>query len=138
MFKKVLIPGLAASIAILIVGMLFSILTNQLFPDLNAEYQKAGLFRPWSDPLMSIFFVYPFLLGYGLAWVWDKVKALLTGSIWQRAWVLALGYFVASTIPGMTITYSSFSVSLLMVLSWTIGGLVQVYCAGLVLSKMNS
>jgi hypothetical protein len=106
-------------------------------PGLAAEYQNPALFRPWSDPLMSIYFAFPFLLGLALAWVWDRVKGLLPGAIWQRALGLTLGYFLISTIPGMTITYSSFPVSLAMVLSWTVSSVVQVYCGTLVLAKMN-
>jgi hypothetical protein len=137
MVKKVLIPGLVCGLVILVVGMAVSMLIQALMPGLAAEYQNPALFRPWSDPLMSIYFAFPFLLGLALAWVWDRVKGLLPGAIWQRALGLTLGYFLISTIPGMTITYSSFPVSLAMVLSWTVSSVVQVYCGTLVLAKMN-
>ena len=137
MFKKIVLPGLVSGVVITVVGMAVSMLIGLMLPGLSSQYQNAGLFRPWSDPKMQIFFAYPFLLGLGLAYVWDKVKGSVSGNIWKRTWTLMLGVFVISTIPGMTITYSTFTVSLLMVMSWTLGALVQLYLAGVILAKMN-
>lgn len=135
--KKILLPGVLAGIAMLVVGMLISQLINMIFPALIAEY-KTTLFRPWSDPIMSLYFLYPFILGLALAWIWDKIKGVISGTIVQRAGYLTLGYFLVSTIPGMLISYSSFPLSLTMIISWTISGVAQAFCAGLILAKMNA
>jgi len=135
--KKVVIPGIVAGIAMLIVGMLVSMAIHAIFPALAAEY-RTMLFRPWEDPIMSLYFAYPFVLGLALAFIWDKVKELVSGGPLKRAVHLALGYFFISTVPGMLITYSSFPVSLLMVLSWTVSSFLQALAAGLVLAKMNA
>ena len=137
MIKKVIWPGLLAGIAAMIAGFVVSMLMSRLFPSLAVQYETSGIFRPWTDPKMSIYFAYPFLLGLGLAYVWDKIKGVITGGVMKRALMLTLGCFVVSTVPGMTITYSSFTVSLLMVASWTVSGIVSVFCVGLVLAKMN-
>ncbi len=135
--KKILIPGLLAGLIMLIVGMVLSQLINMILPGLMAEYQTAGLFRPWSDPLMSVYFAHPFIVGLVLAWVLGKVKGLLGGSLWQKAGGLTLGIFLVSTLPGMVISYSSFPLSLAMILSWTVSSVAQVYCGSLLLIKMN-
>jgi len=44
---------------------------------------------------------------------------------------------VIASIPGMVITYSSFQVSLPMVLTWTVFGLVSALAGGLVCAGMN-
>ena len=135
--RKVLIPGLAAGVAMLLVGMIISWLINLALPDLMMEY-KTTLFRPWEDPLMSLYFAHPFVLGLALAFVWDKVKGFLQGGPMKRATNFALAYFIVATIPGMLISYSSFPLSILMILSWTISSLVQAWTAGLVLAKINA
>lgn len=135
--RKVLIPGLVAGAAMLIVGMLLSQLINLAFPALMDQYQTV-LFRPWEDPLMSLYFAHPFVLGLALAFVWDKVKGLLAGGLLKRATHFALVYFMVATIPGMLISYSSFPLSLLMILSWTVSSLLQALAAGLVLAKLNA
>lgn len=137
--KKILFSGLVAGFVMLVVSMIISMLFGVVFPSIQAEYSTAGLFRPWSDPLMSLYFAYPFVLGLILAWIWDKTKGLLREKVfWKNAVAFAFAYWVVASIPGMFITYSSFPISILMLLSWTIGGLVQAVCAGLVYSKMNA
>ena len=135
--KKILIPGLIAGIAMLVAGMAASILYGMLVPTLMAEYSNTNMFRPWSDPLMQAFFAYPLVVGLALAWVWDKAKGLITGSLVQRALKLTIAYLIVATIPGMFVTYTSFQVSLAMIVGWTISGFVYAFTAGLVLGKMN-
>jgi len=127
--KKVVIPGIVAGLLMAVVGMGYSMLMGKLFPAIMAEYSNTAIFRPWKDPLMQLFFAYPFVLGLALAYVWDKVKGSMGG--------LILGYFLVAIIPGMLISYSSFHVSLLMTINWTLGSLVNVLVAVLVLKKMN-
>jgi hypothetical protein len=135
--RKVLITGIIAGVAMLIVGMIVSQLINLAFPALITEY-KATLFRPWDDPLMSLYFAHPFVLGLALAFIWDRVKGLLSGGPMKRATNFALAYFIVATIPGMLISYSSFPLSILMILSWSLSSLLQAWTAGLVLAKLNS
>ena len=136
--RKILVPGLLAGVAMLVTGMMVTQIFNAVFPTLATEYTNPGLFRSWSDPIMSLFFLYPFLLGLILAWVWDKTKKLLSSKdIMTRGWQFGASYWVISSIPGMFITYSSFPVSLLLVISWSISGLVQAGVAGWLFAKMN-
>ena len=136
--KNIIVPGLAVGIVTLVVSMVFNFLINDLFPELSVEYVNSGIFRPWSDPLMQMFFAYPFILGVILAFVWDKLKTQVKGqSVFSRGLNFGQSYFLVATIPGMFITYTSFQVSLGLVLSWTTGGLIEGIFAGWVLAKLN-
>lgn len=136
--KKVFLPGLVAGIAMLIVSMLVNQFVNMFVPSVAAEYVNPALFRPWSDPLMSLFFLHPFVLGFILAWVWNKVKTLfIAGSVWQKGARFGLVVWLVASIPGMLISYSSFPVSLAMISSWLISGLISVVVAGCIFAKMN-
>jgi hypothetical protein len=135
--KKVVLPGLAAGAAMLVVALGVGYLLMSLFPWLRAEYMNTSLFRSWEDPLMSLYYAYPFLVGLILAWVWNRVKKLFTGKAWaKRGFSFGLIYWVV-TIPGMLISYASFPISLLMVGTWTVSGLLQALCAGAILAAMN-
>jgi len=135
--KKIILSGLLAGVVMLVVGMVVGILFGAVFPALKAEYENTSLFRPWSDPIMSIFFVAPFILGIILAWIWTKTKGLFHAEKnWKKGLNFGLVYWVV-TIPGMIISYSSFPISLLVVLSWSITILVQALCAGLIYAKLN-
>jgi len=138
MFRKVIVPGLLAGLVMLILAVGLSFLSNLVLPGLMAEYGNTELYRAWDDPLMSIYFAYPFVMGLVLAWFWNRVKDTFTGKgAWSRGIHYGLAYWIIASIPGMVITYSSFQVSLPMVLSWTIMGLIQILAGALVCAGMN-
>jgi hypothetical protein len=136
--KKIFVPGLITSFGILIVSMLYSMAVQSLIPSLMKEYCNIGLFRPWKDPLMSLYFLYPFALGFIYAWFWNKAKSIFKGkSIFQRGLSFGTALWLVSSLPGMLITYSSFQLSLTIVLTWTLGGLISAIVAGTILAKLN-
>jgi hypothetical protein len=136
MFKKIIGAGLLVGLINFLATTVVSKLFGVIFPAINAEYQNPNLFRPWSDPLMLLYFIYPFLLGVILAWFWNKTKTIFGEDI-RGGIKFGFAYWIIAGIPGMFITYSSFQVSLTMVLSWTVSGLVAALLAGIIFSKLN-
>ncbi len=74
--KKVITFGLLGRLIMLAVGLLMSQLFLMMAPALKTEYENPNLFRPWSDPVMLLYFVHPFLLGTCLAWVWRQTNII--------------------------------------------------------------
>jgi hypothetical protein len=137
--KKIVVSGLVTGVVIFVVSMALSQLINIVFPTLPKEYVNGKLFRPWTDPLMLLYFLYPFLLGLVLSWAWSKTKKIVCGkTIWKKGACFGLAYCLIASVPGMFITLSTFQVSLLMVLSWAVTGLVEAVVAGVILAKMNA
>lgn len=137
MIKRVVLPGFVASLVILVAGIGVSLLFSAALPSLNEEYQNATIFRPASDPLMLLYFVHPFALGFILAWVWDKTKIVWSNEqTWRNSLNFALCYWLIS-VAGMLITYGTFQLSIAIVVSWTTSTLIQAVLAGFVFSKMN-
>ena len=134
--KKIILVGLLGGALMLIVGMLTGQLYQNFFPSIKTEFENINLFRAWSDPMMSLFFVHPFLLGIILAWVWTKVNAVIIADTDSMKGIyFGLAVWRMSTVPGMLISYSSFPISLTMIMSWTVSGLVELICLGLLFSK---
>lgn len=135
--KKVLIPGALAGAAMLVTGVLMGPFTHFFFPSVQAEYQNPAIFRPWSDPLMSLYFLQPLLVGLILAWVWDKTKGLFKkNDRCPKGLAFALIYWL-TTIPGMFMSLSSFPISFAMVVTWSLNILAQALVAGVILTKFN-
>lgn len=122
--------GLIAGFINLVLSFGLNALMNALVPQIMAQYQNTAIFRPWQDPLMMIYLAYPFILGVAAAYLWQKLNR-------PKPIELVKTYLIIATIPGMFITYTCFQVSLLMIASWTVSGLVQVYVAGLVFEKIK-
>lgn len=125
--KKIFLSGLILGAVLLVVSLISNQLSYFLFPGLKAEYQNPALFRPWTDPAMQLFFLHPFILGVILTWLWSKLK-----NSFGNSFKFALAYWLI-TLPGMFISYSSFPISLTMVISWSLSGLLQSLVAGVVL-----
>lgn len=133
MFKR----GLIAGVANLLVGFGLNFVFQAVAPSLSQEYANPALFRPWTDPLMMLFFAYPFILGFVAAYFWDIVEEKLKGEGTKKAFEFTKLYFVIATIPGMFVSYTTFPVSLLMILSWTIAGLAEVFVSGYIFTKVK-
>lgn len=110
---------------------------NAIFPGVKAEYENQSLYRPWDDLLMYLYFLQPFFLTAALIWGWDKIKDLFTGTISQNAFNFSLIYFFVAVIPGMLMTISSFKVSVLATLTWTVSAFFQVYFPSLIFIRAN-
>lgn len=136
MGKKVILSGLLAGFLMLIVGFAVSFVFQIFFPELMGEY-TSKIFRPWTDPLMMLYFLHPFLMGVVFAWAWDLTKVKFKGTVWQRGFNFGVFVWAIAVFPGMFITYSSFMVSLTMIISWTVMGFVNAIVAGWVFAKLN-
>ena len=134
--KNKIIYGLLAGLAMLIVGLAISQVFSRIFPGINAEYANAAIFRPWTDPLMQLYFLYPFVLGIILAFFWGMVNGMIKGNnIWLKGINFGLGYFVLAGIPGMLISYATFQVSLILIISWLVSGLINGIVAGWIFAR---
>ncbi|MCX6758597.1 MAG: hypothetical protein NTX14_02730 [Candidatus Nealsonbacteria bacterium] len=135
--NKIIIRGLLAGLAMLLTSWFMGQILYGIHPQLEGEYRNALLFRPWSDPLMSLVFVEPFILGVILAWIWSLVKETIKGETEVMKGVnFGFAYWVL-TIPGMIMSYGSFPVTLVMIIGWSVTILAQGIAAGMVLARLN-
>ena len=85
---------------------------------------------------MSLYYLYPFILGIILAWLWKRYLNLTGGNAnLRKAINFSVTYWIV-TLPGMVISYSSYPISIAMISSWTINGLISSLVAGLVLFRL--
>lgn len=133
--KKTIISGLVAGVIILIFSVLGLYLTIWLFPNIALQYYDPA-FNEQKSRYM-IYLIHPFIISFALVWFWNRCKNILTGSFLTRGIEFGLIYMIIATIPNMWLIYSAISVSLPMIITWLIFGLIQGIIAGLVFEKMN-
>ena len=122
--------------AMVIVNMALSPIFEAVFPGFKKAYMNP-VFRPWEDPIMMLFFIYPIALGFGLSFVWDRTKQLFKGNACWNGFNFGLIYFCVTGIPTFFINFSTFNLPFAMILSWTIMGLVDGMVAGCILARLN-
>ena len=136
--KKVLLSGLLAGFAMLLVCMGLSSLVMKCCPTLISEYDNTSLYRSMKDPITMLFSLHPFILAMILAFVWDKSKSLFTAKRFlSKGMQFGLIYFVI-VIPGLFISYITSPYSIEMVLSWAISVLLGALVAGICFEKINA
>ena len=133
--KKILISGLIAGTILFIVSYGGLYIGVQLFPALFMEYINP-LFN--SDGSRDVlFYIHAFIISFALAWFWDRFKGLFNGSFLLRGLEFGLVYALVALLPVMWITFSALDITVIMVSSWFLYGLLQSLIAGLVFAKIN-
>ena len=133
---KTFLIGLLTGVATIIINLILTPLFNLIDPNLVAVYGNSALFRIESDPLKPLFYIFPFLLGIILAWVWIKVKpAFKEQAAWKQGVYFGLIIWLIS-VPDIIINFSQFPLPFLMIISWSVMGGVEAIVAGLIFAKL--
>lgn len=133
--KKTILSGLAAGVVLLILSILGLYGTIWFFPKLAAQYYDPA-FDAQSGRYM-LYYAHPFVIGLALSWFWNRFKGVLKGSFLTRGIEFGVMYALIALFPVMWLIYSAIDVSLPMVATWFVLGLLQAVVAGLVFEKMN-
>ena len=130
--KKILWTGLLAGVLMIIVSVLWNFIFSLAFPSFDSIYQNTTIFRSISDPLMSLFWIYPLVLGIGLSWIWSRTKGIFKkDTLFNAGLKFGWAYFVIAFI----INVSSFNLPVMMILTWTLMNLFNGFIAGWVFAK---
>jgi hypothetical protein len=134
--KKLFTTSVLAAIAGFAANMGIGYLFIFIFPELEGQYENELIFRPWSDPVMSLYFLHPVYMAFILAWIWTKVRTVLPEKQTVAAFNFALVYWLMASLPGILLSYSSFKISFAMSASWLVGAFFQTYVMSILYSKM--
>lgn len=136
--KKVFFSGLIAGIAMSIGNWILNPIIYFFSPMLKESYMNNPVFRAWDDPMMFAFMLYPFALGFVLAFIWEKTKHLFSGGCRLcHGFIFGVIFFFVSGLPAFLINLGSFTFPFSMVFSWAVMGLVNGIVAGCVLAFVN-
>lgn len=134
--KIFLLKGIIAGTALLILSYASLYLLVAFFPALAEQYYDP-VFN-FDDKKGILYFLHPFVLSFALAWFWRRFKGLFRqGPFWWRGIEMGLMYGLIATVPCMWIIFSALSVSLGMVLSWLLYGVLQAIIVGIIFAKIS-
>jgi hypothetical protein len=133
--KKIILKIIIAAIVLLIFNLLATYIIIWFFPNIAEEYY---------NPVFSIegykstlYFIHPLLVSFALAWFWQRFKTLFHGSFWLRGLEVGLAYGAIAVLPSMWLIFCSLSVSIDIVLSWLLYGIIQGIVVGIIYAKIN-
>lgn len=122
--------GLIAGVLILVLGFLLNFVFGWIFPDFQAIYTDTNIFLPMDGGRGLLFFVYPFALGLGLAWLYGMLKKSLPKDSVKASFEFAWVYFLVAAIPAFFINVGSFNLPVMMIVTWTIMSYLNGWIAG--------
>ncbi|WP_407428301.1 hypothetical protein [Arcticibacter sp.] len=133
--KRVVLNGLLVGIILFIMSYGGLFLSIRFFPELFLDYNNP-LFN--SDGSRDVlFYLHAFIISLALSWFWDRFKGLFGGNFVLRGIEFGFVYGLVALLPVMWITFSAMDITVVMVASWFIYGLLQATVAGIVLAKTN-
>lgn len=108
-------------------------LVNLVLPvDIN---QYAGM-RPMNDPVMNLFYLYPFVIAFATALVFDIVRGCLNGSAIQKGLMFGGILLAVMTVPSLYVMYTSMTWPLDFYVSTAIWEIVSFPLIGVMYAKV--
>ncbi|MBI5553703.1 MAG: hypothetical protein HY917_03075 [Candidatus Diapherotrites archaeon] len=126
---KILFSGLVAGVILWVVSFGVSFLVQALVS--YAPLQLPGM-RSVQDPVLMLFFLYPLVLGFVLAFVYGKVKESFRNGVSFGLWMAFL-----FTVPNLFVIYSSMNYPVGFFASTLAGNFIGFPLAGLLLAKLQ-
>ena len=125
--------GLAGGIIMFILMVISGFLVNLVMPSDLSQY---GGMRPMNDPVMNFFYLYPFIVAFATAFVFDIVQDCLKGSAVQKGLTYAGILFAVMTVPSLYVMYTSMTWPLDFYLSTAIWEIVSFPLIGVLFAKV--
>ena len=133
--KKVIISVLISGIVLLLLSAVMFYMSVYFFPSVTQEY-LSPVFRA-SGGIDWLYYAHPFVLSIALKWFWERYKGIFRGSYIVRAIEVALVYGIVAMVPVLWLTFGAIDISIQMVISWLVYGLIQAFVAGIIFAKLN-
>ncbi len=104
--KSLIIPGFVGGFILLIVSFAADMATQLVAP--YSIFQVPGM-RSISDPVMMLYFVYPFIFAFIAAILWQIIRGSLPENQKNAAWQFAGILFLVIIVPNIWVIYTSMS-----------------------------
>ncbi len=118
-----------AVVLIVSVGVLYGLIS--FFPQVIEEYYSP-VFRSNSFNTDWLFYLHPFVLSAALYWFWNRATEMSAGSGIAKALKVALTYGLVGMAPVLLLTFSAIDISVFMVITWLVYGILQALLACLI------
>jgi hypothetical protein len=102
--KNIAIGGLIGGIVLFLLLFGLNMIINQIIPYDIAQF---GGMRHMDDPIMTLFFIYPFVLAFSAAWAFDSIHTALSGSGITKGISFGIFLLILGAIPSNFAMFTS-------------------------------
>ena len=132
--KTLAIPGLAGGLLYLILTFVADLLAQLIAP--YSIFDVPGM-REMNDPVMMLFFLYPFVFAFIAAWIWTIIRGSFPADPVQGGVRYGAVLFLLIVIPNMWVIFTSMTYPTGFYLSNIISGLIAYPVIGYLNARYN-
>jgi hypothetical protein len=131
-YPKIALAGLLAGFAVAVISWSIQFGVQYLFP---YNMLELGGMRPFDDPLMALFFIHPWVIGFTMAAVYPFFTKLVESED-NRPMMYALMVWIVSAIPQFFIIFSTMNYPVGFYANQLIGSFLYTVAAAYVIWKV--
>jgi len=131
--KKFLLTGFVSGVVILVIMTLFGMITQIIAP---YNIISIGGMRSFNDPLMLLFFLSPFVIGFISTYFYLMTKKAFAGGVKENSIKLGLLLYLIYVIPSEFIIFTSMNYPLGFHIDNLVGGFFYLMIASFVIVKL--
>ncbi len=102
--KNIVIGGISAGFVLLLLMIVSGYLVNLVLP---ADISRYGGMRAMNDPIMNLFYLYPFVIAFAAAIVFNCISGCLKGTPARKGLMFGAMLICIMTVPGLYVMYTS-------------------------------
>jgi len=130
--KGVLLGGFLSGVVIFAVWMIVSVVVQVISP---YDVLSLGGMRAKDDPIMLLFFLHPWVMGFAMAMVYSQVGKAFEGSVVQKGVRFGLVMWLLGGLPSAFVVFTSMNYPLAFTVSSVVSSLLHMPAAGVVIAK---
>ena len=132
-WKQIVVVGIVAGIVIEVISLVVSWLAQSIWQ--YKVMELAGM-RPITDPVAVLFFVYPWVLGFALSYVFSYFEKSFEGNSIAKGWKFGLLLWIVVSVPSAFLVFASMSYPVGFTANSIIGSFIYMIAAGIVIVKI--
>ncbi len=131
--KKILVSGIVSGFVIAVVFWAFSLAAQSVF---SYDAMKLGGMRDANDPVVMLFFLYPWVLSFAMTIAYAKIGEVFQGSAVWKGKKLGLLAWLLAGIPSAFLVYTSMNYPCGFTVNSVVGSLVYMIAGGITIAKL--
>jgi len=135
MDMKFIKTGILTGVVISIVSWIVSTVVNMIWP---YDVLSLGGMRPISDPVMLLFFLHPWVLGFALSYIYPHVvKKESKGNYIDKGKHFGFMMWIITGVPSAFFVFSSMNYPVGFTINSIVGNLLYMLAAGVTIAWAN-
>lgn len=131
--KNIALAGIIVGAILLALMVAINMIMNTIVP---MDISSYGGMREMDDPIMLLFFFYPFVVAFAAAIVFDMVKDSLKGTRVQKGLMFGFLLLIIMTIPSLYVMFTSMTWPVDFYLSTGLWEIVSFPVAGIIFARI--